>query len=69
MLALLGAPIAGRVVLTKMLVLSLAHYLRTVNGIICHEIRNLATVERNIRRSIWSGKKGQLAWDSDTTSE
>ena len=52
--------VAGRVLLTKSLVLSLAHYLMTVNGITQND---LSTMEKAIRRFIWNGKKGQLAWD------
>src|SRR5258706_7472039 len=39
---------------------SLAHYLMTVNGI---SQRNLSTMEKSVRRFIWNGRKGQLAWD------
>ena len=52
--------VAGRVLLAKTLVVSLAQYLMTVNGI---SNKNLTTMERNIRRFIWNGKKGQLAWE------
>ena len=52
--------VAGRVLLTKSLVVSLAHYLMTVNGI---TRKILSSMEKNIRRFIWNGKKGQLAWD------
>ena len=52
--------VAGRVLLAKTLVVSLAQYLMTVNGI---SSKNLTTMERNIRRFIWNGKKGQLAWE------
>jgi hypothetical protein len=51
--------VAGRVLLTKTLVLSLAQYLMTVNGI---SRQTLETMDKNIRNFIWNGKKGQLAW-------
>src|SRR5882757_9642156 len=50
----------GRVMIAKTLVVSLAQYLMTVNGI---SNKNLMTMEKNIRRFIWNGKKGQLAWE------
>ena len=46
--------------ITKNLVVSLAQYLMTVNGI---STKNLLTMEKNIRKFIWSGKRGQLAWE------
>jgi len=46
--------------IAKTLVVSLAQYLMTVNRI---SNKNLTTMEKNIRRFIWSGKKGQLAWE------
>jgi len=51
--------VAGRVLLAKSLVVSLAHYLMTVNGI---SQRNLSTMEKSVRRVIWNGRKGHLAW-------
>ena len=52
--------VAGQVLLAKTLVVSLAQYLMTVNGI---SSKNLTTMERNIRCFIWNGKKGQLVWE------
>ena len=52
--------VAGQVLLAKTLVVSLAQYLMMVNRILS---KNLTTMERNIRRFIWNGKKGQLAWE------
>jgi len=52
--------VAGRVLLAKTLVISLAQYFMTVNGI---SQRNLTTMEKSIRLFIWNGKKGQLAWN------
>src|SRR5258706_14749725 len=46
--------------ITKNLVVSLAQYLMTVNGI---STKNLLTMEKNIRKFIWSRKRGQLAWE------
>jgi len=52
--------VTGRVLITKALIVSQAYYLMTVNGI----TRNhLETMEKNIRKFIWSGKIGQIAWD------
>ena len=50
----------GWVLLAKTLVVSLAHYLMTVNGI---PQKDLTTMERNIRKFIWNGKKGKIAWE------
>ena len=50
----------GRVLIAKALVISLAQYLMTVNGI---SRRNLTTMEKKIRSFIWGGKRGQLAWE------
>src|SRR5258706_5935764 len=52
--------VAGQVMIAKTLVVSLAQYLMTVNGI---STKNLLTMEKNIRKFIWSGKRGQLAWE------
>ena len=52
--------VAGRVLLLKTLVVSLAQYLMTVNGI---SNKNLTTMEKSIRQFIWGRKKGQLAWE------
>jgi len=52
--------VTGRVLLAKSLVISLAQYFMTVNGI---SQRNLTTMEKGIRQFIWNGKKGQLAWN------
>ena len=52
--------VAGRVLIAKALVISLAYYLMTVNGI--HR-NTLSTMEKNIRNFIWNGKKGQMAWE------
>jgi len=50
----------GQVLLAKTLIISLAQYFMTVNGI-SHQ--DLMTMEKSIRKFIWNGKKGQLAWD------
>jgi len=52
--------VTGRVLLAKSLVISLAQYFMTVNGI---SQRNLTTMEKSIRQFIWNSKKGQLAWN------
>ena len=51
---------AGRVLVVKALVISLAYYLMTVNGI---SRKNLMTMERNTRNFIWNGRRGQMAWE------
>jgi len=50
----------GRVMIAKSLVVSLAYYLMTVNGI---DRGTLEIMERNIRHFIWNGKRGQIAWE------
>ena len=52
--------VAGRILISKALVISLAYYLMTVNGI---PRTTLMTMEKNIRNFIWNGKRGQLAWE------
>jgi len=43
--------------IAKSLVVSLAYYLLTVNGI------DRGSLERNIRRFIWNGRRGRMAWE------
>ena len=50
----------GRVLISKALVVSLAYYLTTVNGIMQ---KHHSTMEKNLRKFIWNGKKGQIAWE------
>jgi hypothetical protein len=50
---------AGRILIAKALVVSIAYYLMTVNGI---SRKNLETMDKNIRNFIWNSKKGQMAW-------
>jgi len=50
----------GRVMIAKSLVVSLAYYLLTVNGI---DRGSLERMERNIRRFIWNGRRGRMAWE------
>ena len=49
--------VAGRVLIAKALVVSLAYYLMTVNGI---TYKHLMTMERNVRKLIWNNRKGQI---------
>src|SRR5258707_1131755 len=48
----------GRVLITKALVIPVAYYLMTVNGI---PRRYLLSTEKDIRNFIWKGRKGQMA--------
>ena len=50
----------GQVLIVQALVISLAQYLMTVNGI---SRKDLMTMEKNIRTFIWNGKRGQIAWE------
>jgi len=52
--------VMGRVLIVKALVISLAYYLMTVNGI---TRKCLLAMEKNIRHFIWNGRKGQIAWE------
>ena len=58
--SLLYPSIAGRVLIVKALVISLAYYLMTVNGI---SRMTLTAMEKSIRSFIWSGRRGQMAWE------
>jgi len=44
----------------KALVISLVYYLMTVNGI---SRTALTVMEKSIRSFIWSGRRGQMAWE------
>jgi hypothetical protein len=44
--------------IAKALVISLTHYLVTVNGI------SRKDLERNVRNFTWNGRRGQMAWES-----
>jgi len=57
--SLMYPSIAGRILVVKALVISLAYYLMTVNGI---PRNTLSDMEKNVRSFIWSGRKGQMAW-------
>jgi len=50
----------GRILIVKALIILIAHYLMTVNGI---PQNMLMTMEKNIRSFIWNGRKGQMAWE------
>jgi len=58
--SLLYPSIAGQVLIVKALVISLAYYLMTVNGISCTA---LMAMEKSIHSFIWSGQRGQMAWE------
>ena len=58
--SLLYPSIAGGVLIVKALVISLAYYLMTVNGISC---TTLTAMEKSICSFIWSGRRGQMAWE------
>ena len=52
--------VAGRVLISKALIISLAYYLITFNEI---SQKNLIIMEKSIRKFIWNGRKGQMAWE------
>jgi len=58
--SLLYPLVARRVPIVKALVILLAYYLMTVNGI---SRSTLTEMEKSIRSSIWSGRRDQMTWE------